>query len=205
MSIELLIALIGLATAMIGLIAALTPYLGGLSTFVQKTLKKISPPDPPPSLRQDWFVNVGEHRGHLKWEDCVRYGCISAGGGLRFAEALQRLRLGDTVYAYITEYGYVGCGKVSKVAVPVDRFTTEPNNTPLLKRDLVTKEVNNQPDNPSMTEWVAGIEWFKTFERQQASKETKHYRPTVCRIRDLGRLASLRRTFGVKASYKVTL
>lgn len=35
MSIELSVALIGLATAIIGLLAALTPYLGNLYTFVQ--------------------------------------------------------------------------------------------------------------------------------------------------------------------------
>lgn len=200
MSIELLVALIGLVTAIVGLLAALTPYLGGLSKFVQKIIKRLcsggNPPPPTPPT-QNWFVNVGEHRGHLKWEDCVRYGCISAGGGLRYAEALQRLRLGDTVYAYIAGYGYVGGGKVSKAAVPIDRFTTEPHNTPLLKRDLVTRQVNSQSDNLKLTDWVTGIEWFKTFEREQTSKVTEHYRPTVCRIRDLSRLASLRKTFGV--------
>ncbi|MGC1306936.1 MAG: hypothetical protein WA885_06880 [Phormidesmis sp.] len=202
MSIELLIALIGLATATIGLLAALTPYLGGLSTVVQGIIKRIfgsgnglSESKTKP-LPQNWFVNVGEHRGHLRWEDCVRYGCISVGGGLRFAEALQRLSPGDRVYAYITGYGYVGAGKVSKAAVPIDRFTTEPNGIPLLKRDLVTREINSQLDNLKLTDWVAGVEWFKTFEREQANKETNHYRPTVCRIRGLGRLASLRKAFG---------
>ncbi len=79
MSIELLIALIGLATAMVGLLAVLTPYLGGLSTFGQKMIKRISGDDSHPPT-PNWLVNVGEHKGHLKWEDCVRYGCISAGG-----------------------------------------------------------------------------------------------------------------------------
>lgn len=202
MSIELLIALIGLATAIVGLLAALTPYLGGLSTFVQKTIKRIfgggsssesktSEQKTPPQLPQpqNWFVNVGEHRGHIKWEDCMRYGCISVGGGLKFVRALQRLKPGDTVYAYINEYGYVGGGKVLRAAVPIDRFTTEPHNIPLVDRDLNTIEIDP-------TDWVARIEWFKTFDRKQASRDTGHYRGTLCEIQDSDRLASLRKTFG---------
>ena len=193
MSIELLIALIGLVTAIVGLLAALTPYLGGLSTFVQKIIKRICPP--PPSS-QNWFVNVGEHKGHIRWEDCVRYGCISAGGGPQFARALRRLRPGDTVYAYISGSGYVGGGKVSRAAIPIHKFTTGSHNIPLPKRDLVTSEINNKPDSPDFTDWVAGIEWFKTFEREQASRATEHYLATLCEIQDSGRLASLRKTFG---------
>ena len=205
MSIELLIALIGLATAIVGLLAALTPYLGGLSTFVQETIKKFfdggsssktKTSKTPLPQSQNWFVNVGEHKGHLRWEDCVRYGCISAGGGSRFAKALQRLKSGDTIYAYITESGYVGGGKVLRAAVPIHDFTTEPRQTPLLKRDLVTNGINNQPDNPDFTDWVVRIEWFKTFDRKQASRATEHYRVTVCEIQDSDRLASLRKTFG---------
>lgn len=196
-----------------------TALFGGLTWLFQKSRKPIGnwfrktgdeqidlirPDDelrpqvkiPSPSA-QNWFVNVGEHRGHLKWEDCVRYGCISAGGGLRYAKALQKLRPGDTVYAYISGYGYVGGGKVSKAAVPIDRFTTEPHNTPLLKRDLVTREVNSQSNNLELTDWITGIEWFKTFEREQASKDTEHYRSTICRIRDFDTLASLYATFYV--------
>lgn len=195
MSIELLIALIGLATAIVGLLAVLTPYLGGLSTFVQKIVKRPLPPPPLPQP-QNWFVNVGEHRKHLRWEDCVRYGCISAGGGPQFAKALQRLKPGDTVYAYINGSGYVGGGKVLKEAIPIHKFTTEPRNTPLLKRDLVTSEINNQPNNPDFTDWVARVEWFKTFDREQASRATEHYRATLNEIQDLSRLASLRKTFG---------
>lgn len=195
MSIELLIALIGLVTAIVGLLAALTPYLGGLSTFVQKIIKNICDRDPPPPSR-NWFVNVGEDKGHLRWEDCVRYGCISAGSGPNYARALRRLRPGDTVYAYINRFGYVGGGKVLRTAVPVHEFITEPRNTPLPKRDLVTSGINNQPNNLNFTDWVAGIEWFKTFERERASKATEHYRGTLCEIHDTDRLASLRKTFG---------
>ncbi|WP_228024803.1 hypothetical protein [cf. Phormidesmis sp. LEGE 11477] len=151
-------------------------------------------PKTPPSP-QNWFVNVGEHRGHLKWEDCVRYGCISAGGGARYRRALQKLKLGDTVYAYITGSGYVGAGKVSSIAVPIDKFITQPHNTPLVKRELATTNINNQL-NKLDTDWVAGIAWSKIFDRENASRKTEHYITTACEIQDDKRLASLRKTFG---------
>lgn len=144
---------------------------------------------------QKWFVNVGEHRGHLRWEDCVSYSCISAGGGPKYMRALQRLKLGDTVYAYITGSGYVGAGEVLSVAVPINKFITQPHNTPLVERELVTTNINDQP-NKLDTDWAAGIKWFKTFDRENASRDTEHYITTACEIQDPGRLASLRKTFG---------
>ena len=184
-----------------------TAVFGALTWFVQKSFKptkrwigkiwkKLTAIVKPLPQKNWFFVNVGEHRGHLKWEDCVRYSCISAGGGPQFAKALQRLKRGDTVYAYISRSGYVGGGKVSRAAVPIHEFTTGSHNIPLPKRDLATSEINNKPDSPDFTDWVAGIEWFKTFEREQASRATEHYLATLCEIQDSGRLASLRKTFG---------
>lgn len=195
MSIELLIALIGLVTAIVGLLAALTPYLGSLSESVQIIERIVDRPDRSSSA-QSWFVNAGENRGHLEWEDCVRYGCISAGGGPQYARALQRLKVGDTVYAYVTGAGYVGTGEVSSLAVPIDKFITRPDNVPLLKRDLSTSEINDQPSNLDFTDWVTGIKWLKTFDREKASRDTEHYIMTACEIQDSKRLASLRKTFG---------
>lgn len=150
---------------------------------------------PSPSAPRNWFVNVGEHVGHLKWEDCVQYGCISAGGGPQFARALRKLDSGDTVYAYVSGAGYIGAGKVVKTAVPIHKFTTQ-DNTPLLKNELATENINNSPDNLDSTDWVAGIDWVKAFDREHASRDTDHYIATLCEIRDSGRLASLRKTFG---------
>ena len=153
-------------------------------------------PSPSSVIDRDrqWFVNVGENRGHLRWEDCQRYGCISAGGGPTYGDALQRLNLGDTVYAYVSGAGYIGAGKVVKTAVPIHKFTTQ-DGKPLLKKDLATKKVNNLPDNPDFTDWVAGINWIKTFDREQASRDTEHYRATLCEIQNADRLASLHKTF----------
>ena len=133
-------------------------------------------------LAKKWFVNVGEHRGHLRWEDCRRYECISAGGDPKYGDALQRLNPGDTVYAYVSGAGYIGAGKVVKTAVPIHMFTTQ-DDTPLLKNDLATKKVNNLPDNPDFTDWVAGINWIKTFDREHASRDTEHYIATLCEIK----------------------
>jgi hypothetical protein len=122
--------------------------------------RKVIGPTPPP---QQWFVNVGEHRGHMRWEDCVRYGCISAGGGARYARAIQRLELGSTIYAYISRYGYVGCGEVVKKAVPIKEFTVMPENKPLLEMSLLTSGLDRNQNNEDNTTWVAGIKWLKTF------------------------------------------
>lgn len=86
-------------------------------------------------------------------------------------------------------------GLTVKTAVPIHKFTTQ-DNTPLLKNELATENINNSPDNLDSTDWVAGIDWVKAFDREHASRDTDHFIATLCEIRDSCRLASLRKTFG---------
>jgi hypothetical protein len=202
MSIELLIAIIGLITAVVTLLATLEPFFSRLPLFIRrffirakKSKEKVIPPKS--KFETTWFVNVGEHKGHIRWEDCLKYGCIGAGGGARFARALRRLRVGDKIYAYISGSGYVGCGEVMREAVPIKDFTVGPNNTSILEANLVTTGLDNNRDNLELTEWVAGIKWLKTFERHQARSGIHVFRPTLCEIQQPKILDSLKKLFGV--------
>ena len=103
-----------------------------------------STPDPAPepmNLRWagDWFVNVGEGDNRT-WKDCVEYGFISAGQGAVYSNALKNLKVGSTVYAYISGLGYVGQGKVTQRAVPIKNFNVGKENKPLLSMDLKAEE-----------------------------------------------------------------
>jgi hypothetical protein len=40
---------------------------------------------------QDWYVSFGEEPGGRGWDDAVRYGFVSAGGGDWFSRALRAL------------------------------------------------------------------------------------------------------------------
>lgn len=146
-----------------------------------------------------WFVNVGERQGHLLWEDCVRYGCISAGGGCRYRDAIQKLKPGDVVYAYITGAGYVGYGEVIESAVPARNFVVE--GTPLPDQHLTTSgyEVHKDKDL-DVTDWVVRIEWFKFYRREQARFFSGAFvhRGTLCRLSQEETLEFLHQEFNVE-------
>ena len=114
---------------------------------------------------REWFVNVGENQGHILWDDCVQYECISAGGGRKYRDAIRKLKPGDVVYAYITGRGYVGYGEVVESAVPIRDFIIR--NVPLLEQELVTVGLEENKDDLEFSDWVVHIEWLATYEREQ--------------------------------------
>lgn len=71
-----------------------------------------------------YFVNVGEGE-HRNWEDNREYGFIGAGQGEWYSGALQRLSVGDEIFAYMKVRGYVGYGRVTQEAMMIKDFTVE--------------------------------------------------------------------------------
>ena len=54
-----------------------------------------------------------------RWElgGLKEHAFISAGGGKKFSDALQKLKVGDKIFAYLGGQGYVGYGEVSTECV----------------------------------------------------------------------------------------
>jgi TIR domain len=150
----------------------------------------------------DWFVNVGEGNGHRSWEDCRRYGFMSAGQGPQFAAAMRKLEVSSIVYAYVSGSGYVGFGKVLEKAVPIKAFMVGLENTPLLEMDLKAGGLDINSDDPEFSEWVARIEWLEAVPREQAYWFTGAFAHvgTLCKLRDQKTLDALHKKFIAKGS-----
>jgi hypothetical protein len=148
----------------------------------------------------DWFVNVGEGSGHRSWEDCRRYGFISAGQGPQFAAAMRKLEVGSIVYAYVSGSGYVGFGKVLEKAVPIKAFTIGTESTPLLEMDLKADGLDINSDDPEFSEWVARIEWLEAVPKEQAYWFTGAFAHvgTLCKLRNQKTLDALHKKFIAK-------
>jgi hypothetical protein len=157
---------------------------------------------PSPLINEVWFVNVGEHQGHLVWEDCIQYGCIGAGGGIKYRDALQKLSPGDTVYAYITGEGYVGYGHVIEAAKPIKDFMV--GRKSLLENKTRTKGLERNSNNLEFSEYVARMDWLKTYPRDRARwrSDLFVYRGTLCRLTEAETLKFLRAEFKPKAGDK---
>ncbi len=65
---------------------------------------------------QDFYVAFGEGP-HRNWDDAVRYGFVSGGGGSWYSKTLQQLFVGAHIFAFIPKTGYVGVGTMTKPRV----------------------------------------------------------------------------------------
>lgn len=106
-----------------------------------------------------WYVNVDDSQEH-RWEDCRKCGFLAAGGGKVYSDQLQRLRVGDQIFAYQKKAGYVGHGIVTQTVTPARDSVID--GKPL--RDCVAlSKLDHDAENPEIRDYVVGINWTKTF------------------------------------------
>ena len=70
-----------------------------------------------------------------------------AGQGRRFSRALQKLKVGDKIFAYVKQTGYVGYGEVTQPAMMIKEFVVDKENKPLLDLKLEAPKPNDNIDD----------------------------------------------------------
>ena len=111
-----------------------------------------------------YYVNVGEGTAR-NWDDCRRFGFLSAGQGVQWSEPMKSLSKGDIVVAYLKGHGYVGIGVVKEKAVNASHFRH--NNKSLHDFKLVEPGIFNNYDN-AKAEYLVKVKWLKSFPREEA-------------------------------------
>jgi hypothetical protein len=144
-----------------------------------------------------WFVNVGEGT-HRLWEDNVSFGFIGAGQGRRYSSALNRLSVGDKIYAYMKGLGYVGFGEVTSPAVMIRDFVVPSTKTPLLSSGLKAARPSENSEDEALSEWVVGVKWLKTLAKSQAKTFPGVFanQNVVCKLRHDQTLVFVQKEFG---------
>jgi hypothetical protein len=145
-----------------------------------------------------YFVNVGEGPNR-NWDDCRQYGFLSAGQGEKYGNAMKKLKPGDLVFAYMKGLGYVGFGTVTQPAVMARDFMPNGSDKKLLDLPLKQDGMTDNEDDPALSEWVVGVNWDKTFDREHAKRFQGIFanQNIVCLLRDTATADFLRREFGV--------
>lgn len=144
-----------------------------------------------------YYVNVGEDENR-NWDDHRKYGFLSAGGGDVYVNPLKKLRIGDPVFAYIKNRGYVGFGQVTQEAQRAKDFVPAGHQQRLFDLPLTTAGMKELPEE--YEEWAVGVEWAKTVSRDEACWYTGAFanQNIVCKLRDPATLAFLQEKFGVE-------
>lgn len=164
------------------------------------------PEDVPPARAEKrppwtgyWFVNVGESE-HRNWDDNRRYGFVSAGNGTKWGRNLQKLKVGDQIFAYLRDAGYVGFGRVTKEAQKMRDYRFEDDGRHLKDLELAAPQAMEYLDDDERCEWIVGVEWSRALPREQAKwfKGAFANQNNVCRLRHPETLDFLRKEFGAK-------
>jgi hypothetical protein len=112
---------------------------------------------------------------------------------------MKKLKPGDPVFAYMKGLGYVGFGTVTQSATMVRDFAPDGSDKKLLDLPLKQPHMSDNKDDPACSEWVVGVKWAKTFDREEAKRFQDIFaNPNiVCRLRDAPTVDFLRKEFGV--------
>ena len=133
---------------------------------------------PPGPWNGEYYVSFGgEGRS---WEEAVKYGFISAGGGPWFTNTLKLLKPGDRIWVKIPRTGYVGVGRVTGFSTPQTEFRINIDGKQVPASDVLASD---QPaDDPEKMEHFVPIEWAETVPADRAINEPGMFgnRNTVC-------------------------
>jgi hypothetical protein len=55
---------------------------------------------------RDWYVSFGEFPDGRRWEDAVKYGFVSAGGGEWYSRSIRKLPTRARIFTHIPQAGY---------------------------------------------------------------------------------------------------
>ena len=157
-----------------------------------------------------YYVNVSEvdHK-HRSWNDMLKYGFLSAGGGRRYSNPLGKLKVGQKIFVYQKLLdrksprpkvsGYVGYGVVTSTKVPAVEFRLEDGSL-LVDQDLTQPDLDHESDSEEFREYAVGVSWKKTFSSEKAvnRRDLFRHRNTACKFKDAKTIQFLEERFGIR-------
>ncbi len=131
----------------------------------------------------EFYASFGE--GERCWEDALKYGFISGGGGNWYSRTLSLLTHGDRVWVNIPQTGYVGVGIVQETAKKADEVFFTVNNDKKNIYDLSGKAnyYKQYLDDDDRAEYLVKVDWLKAVKRSDAVREVGFFgnQNTVCK------------------------
>jgi len=141
------------------------------STAITATAKRAAAP-----WNGEYYVSFGTFDGR-SWEDAVKYGYISAGGGAWYTRTLDLLSDGDRIWVNIPGAGYVGVGIVTGSRVAASDFTvnTAKGEKNFLDVASYAGILRKDSADPELAEYFVPVRWLDTVEEAEAIWETNWF------------------------------
>lgn len=126
---------------------------------------------------------AGENRS---WDDAVKYGFVSAGGGAFYSRTLRLLAKGDRVWVKVPGSGFVGVGRVLGQTEPAATFRVRTSEGERLALDVLKGGNYHKQfrDDPERQEYFVPVRWIETVPLDKAVGGMFGNQNTVCRPTD---------------------
>jgi hypothetical protein len=107
------------------------------------------------------------------WNEAVRYGFISAGGGVWYSRTLSQLTPDCRVWVRVPQVGYVGVGRVTGTAVPFSSFQIETPEGLKPASEVLSVGTYNRTAAPGedWEEYFVPVKWLETVPVEKAVHE----------------------------------
>lgn len=142
-----------------------------------------------PGAKGEWngeyYVSFG-HGENRNWDEAVKYGFISAGGGAWYTRTLFQLKEGDRIWVNIPGQGYVGVGKVTGEAVIYNEFMVKVDGELELFMEVAKANYHREfVDDEENSEYFVSVQWIDTKSLKNPVSEIGFFgnQNTVCRPR----------------------
>jgi len=136
----------------------------------------------------DWYFAFGGETNR-KWEDAVKFGFVSAGGGDWYSKTVKGLPVGARLFVYMPKIGYVGVGE-----------TTGPAFSYIDSAEWKAKDMKGTytHDNGE-AEYFVPVRWIKTLTPSDAIYGNGLFasQHSTCKLRDSKTLKILTQKFDV--------
>ncbi|MFV0134710.1 endonuclease NucS domain-containing protein [Streptomyces sp. HMX87] len=157
----------------------------------------------------DWYVSFGDEAGGRNWDDALRYGFVSAGGGEWFSRTLRSLPLGARVFTHIPKVGYVGVGTVSGEPQPFEDAVLSNEGESRRMSDLSLAGTYRRADDRAESdaddrrEWIVPVTWERAVPREEALWRTGFFanQNSACKLRARFTIEEVTRHFGIDQGF----
>ncbi|MGO4513193.1 hypothetical protein AB4Z51_40050 [Bradyrhizobium sp. 2TAF36] len=128
----------------------------------------------------EFYVSFGT-KGR-SWDEAVKHGFVSAGGGAWYSNTLKLLKPGDRIWVKAPGYGFVGVGRVTGVSTPASEFRVNVDGKQKPAAEVLLSDHYKKPRDAEKEEYFVAVEWAQTVPLENAVNEPGLFgnRNTVC-------------------------
>lgn len=132
----------------------------------------------------EFYCSFGQGESR-DWDEAVRYGFVSGGGGAWYSRTLSLLQPGDRVWVKVPATGFVGVGRVTGPSTPAREFQllVDGKEQPALEVLTRAHYHRDSADDLEKCEYFVPVEWLATVARSQAHQEVGFFgnQNTICK------------------------